>query len=420
MFVVWPEPNGFPTPRYSRNCRKITKCIPYDEEIIYPPYGGFIILSIAMPIISETLNYVILSNNSGYRDIIKNYLDDCAFNNKFAIVIDMFAIYEMFDAHFKNKLIIANTNWLYPIINKYKSNNKKLIVIIDALTEAPSYRYNFVETINNICDNCGLTTEDFIIFGGGLNQLNDPIKFAHTLHVAIVDAIAKHAVHDILPTKKFISLSRMPKEHRQLATVEILDRGIQNEGYISLGTAKLEPPHGNMDFELVPQRYKHLMPLYIDGEVDLIAQHIPVDDRFTSAFVNYVIETSYDRSVSPTSWNLPFLSEKSMKPFAWGQVPIFLNVANTIPYIRELGFDLFDDIIDHGYDIEPDPHIRIVKSVDQLQKICSWTIEDCRDYKSKNLHRFAHNIQLIHYYKNGGEYNLSIKNLQKTLDSFNF
>jgi hypothetical protein len=376
-----------------------------------------------MSVICETSNYIILSKNSGYRDLVKNYLSQCAFDNKFAVVIDMYAVFEMFDANLQNKLITANTSWLYPLINEYAhqclENNKKLIVIIDAALEAPSYRYNFVDTISKICNKCNLTTQDFIIFSGGLNQLNDPIKFANTLQVALVDAIAKHAVHDILPTKKFLSLSRMPKEHRQLATVEILDRGIQDDGYISLGTAKLEPPHGNMDFELVPQRYKHLMPMYIDGEVDLIAQHIPVDDRFTSAFVNYVIETSYDREVSPTSWNLPFLSEKTMKPFAWGQVPIFLNVANTIPYIRELGFDLFDDIIDHNYDKEPDPHIRIVKSVDQLQKICSWTIEDCRDYKSKNLHRFAHNMQLIHFYKNGGEYNLSVKNLQKTLDSYN-
>jgi hypothetical protein len=375
-----------------------------------------------MSIIIENENYVIVSKNSGYRPLLTHYLDSCIFNNKFLFVIDMFAICEMYDKENINKIIISNIDWLYPLLEKYqqhcKQNNKKFIIAIDAILEAPSYRYNFKDNIDSICERLGLNLRDFIIISGAFNQLNDDISFATMWHVVFIDALAKYAVHDILPSKKFISLARMPKEHRQLATVEILERGISDDGFMSLGTTYLGPPHGNMDFELVPQKYKHLMPMYLDGEVDLIAQHIPSDSRFTSAFVNYVMETAYDREISPTSWNLSFVSEKTMKPFAWGQVPIFLNVANTLPHIRELGFDLFDDIIDHSYDNEPNPYLRIKKTVDQLQKICSWTIEECREYKIKNMDRFKHNKELILYYKHGGEYKLSVANLQLTLDSY--
>ena len=211
----------------------------------------------------------------------------------------------------------------------------------------------------------------------------------------------------------------MAKEHRQLATVEILDRGLQENGYVSLGTSYFGPPHGNMDFELVPQKYKHLMPMYLDGEVDFIAQHIPTDNRFLEAFVNYVQETSFDKQITPTTWNVPLLSEKSVKPFAWGQIPIFLNLPNTVKYVREFGFDIFDDVIDHEYyDSELDPILRIKKTVDQIEKICCWDIEKCQNFKVANMYRFEKNRDICMYYVNGGKFDKALNNLQIALDKY--
>jgi hypothetical protein len=376
-----------------------------------------------MSVILENENYVIVSNNLGYNATIVNYLDKCNFNNKFVFVVDMYAISELYNADFSIKLIEHNVNWIIEIIKIYKEKTKnlqkKFILIIDAIQEAPSYKHNLKDNIDRIAKTCQISLENFLIFSIALHHNDDPINFATVYNSCFINNLTQ-SVHTKIPNKKFISLARMAKEHRQIATVEILERRLDVYGYLSLGTSYFGPPHGNMNFELVPQKYKHLFPLYLDGEVDFIAQHIPTDDRFLEAFVNYVQETSFDKEVTPTTWNVPLLSEKSMKPFAWGQVPIFLNLPNTVQYVREFGFDLFDDIIDHQYyDSELNPINRIKKTIDQLERICNWSIEECQNYKINNMHRYEKNREICMSYVNGGSFDKALINLQKALDKYN-
>jgi hypothetical protein len=60
---------------------------------------------------------------------------------------------------------------------------------------------------------------------------------------------------------------------------------------------------------------------------------------FTQARINLAIEHSME---------FPIASEKTFKPFVAQQVPIFLGYAGIATCIRNLGFDVFDDIIDHS------------------------------------------------------------------------
>jgi hypothetical protein len=49
-----------------------------------------------------------------------------------------------------------------------------------------------------------------------------------------------------------------------------------------------------------------------------------------------------------------FITEKSIKPFLFAQFPIFLGKPGIVKHLREYGFDMFDDIIDHSYDVIED------------------------------------------------------------------
>lgn len=63
---------------------------------------------------------------------------------------------------------------------------------------------------------------------------------------------------------------------------------------------------------------------------------------YTQAHVNLAIEHSME---------FPIMSEKTFKPFAAGQLPIFLGYPGIAGAVRTLGFDIFDDIIPHdSYD----------------------------------------------------------------------
>jgi hypothetical protein len=65
---------------------------------------------------------------------------------------------------------------------------------------------------------------------------------------------------------------------------------------------------------------------------------------------NYnVYKTSLFHIVAETAVNKPLLSEKTYKIFAVGQIPIMCGPQHAVSHLRDLGFDMFDDIVDHSY-----------------------------------------------------------------------
>lgn len=63
-----------------------------------------------------------------------------------------------------------------------------------------------------------------------------------------------------------------------------------------------------------------------------------------------VYKKSLFHIVAETYIHQSILSEKTFKVFASGQIPIMCGAKHAIKHLRELGFDMFDDIIDHSYD----------------------------------------------------------------------
>lgn len=79
----------------------------------------------------------------------------------------------------------------------------------------------------------------------------------------------------------------------------------------------------------------------INNGLDLVAsmQSINYDVYKTSLF-HIVAESEIDKFM---------LSEKTYKIFAAGQIPIMCGPQHAIKHLRDIGFDMFDDIINHEY-----------------------------------------------------------------------
>lgn len=90
--------------------------------------------------------------------------------------------------------------------------------------------------------------------------------------------------------------------------------------------------------------YDYPLNIEDDGIVDNAQQHSALDQKFFSAMVNIICETT-ENDHHPVN-----LSEKTFKAFAWHQIPIWHASVGHAKVSRELGFDLFDDIINHDYD----------------------------------------------------------------------
>lgn len=95
-------------------------------------------------------------------------------------------------------------------------------------------------------------------------------------------------------------------------------------------------------------------------------------------------------------YNTITFTEKAWKPFKAHQIPLILGLPNSIEKLRKLGFDLFDDFVDHSYDKEQDHRRRVELGFKELQRLGSL---DCIDFYEKNKLRFVKNHSNVYKLK---------------------
>jgi hypothetical protein len=124
----------------------------------------------------------------------------------------------------------------------------------------------------------------------------------------------------------------------------------------------------------------------------IIALQHEIENDIFQSLVNVVTETNeFD------SDNI-MLSEKTFKAFAWHQIPIFNATKGHVDKVRSLGFDLFDDIIDHSYDTVTNSHIQKLKILNEVTKFLKKysTIDDVNNLRKNIFHRLQANNELLH------------------------
>lgn len=191
---------------------------------------------------------------------------------------------------------------------------------------------------------------------------------------------------------------RWPRLQRVLLMKELLKRNITKHGLISFGVTD-KPDNFNRDLypstlmNLFTAEEKSFFPFVIDREIveeinekegwNITEWHANPIYNFTNfSMFNVICETSFDTTESSTypgmyfnsryCHNRRFVTEKTMMAIYNKQIPIILSVTNTVEYLRSLGLDMFDDIVDHSYDLEENPEKRIKMVADQIEKICKF------------------------------------------------
>jgi hypothetical protein len=113
---------------------------------------------------------------------------------------------------------------------------------------------------------------------------------------------------------------------------------------------------------------------------------------FEESYVNIVTESNYFT-------DCVHITEKSIKPFHFHQIPIFLSGPNHVKYFKNrYDFDFFDDIIDHSYDSEMDNKKRIGLVFNEIKRV-SENKEQIKEFYKNNQERFEKNkekVKLIH------------------------
>jgi hypothetical protein len=109
---------------------------------------------------------------------------------------------------------------------------------------------------------------------------------------------------------------------------------------------------------------------------------------YENSYVNIVTESCYiDKDVH--------ITEKSMKPFYFYQFPLFLSSYQHVKFLKErFGFDMFDDILDHSYDNEPDERMRLIMFFNEIKRL-NENKELLITFYKNNKERFIYNKEIV-------------------------
>jgi hypothetical protein len=190
--------------------------------------------------------------------------------------------------------------------------------------------------------------------------------------------------------RKFLCLIRRPSASRALVTKLVLDTGCDVR--ISFGSMSAT----GLD------EYKNILPgtqlpLLIDGIIDRVnnnTEHDQTNLIFHSCAFNLVVESS--SQTDPGVWRSHFITEKTFKAFGLRQIPLWFAVPGFVAQVRKLGFDLFDDIVDHSYDTIPDEHTRFASVAQQVKQLDQQlTLDQCQQLRRSLLERLNQNFELL-------------------------
>lgn len=102
--------------------------------------------------------------------------------------------------------------------------------------------------------------------------------------------------------------------------------------------------------------------------------------------------------VGEATVKVPFITEKTVIPILMKKPFVSLGCAGFNRYLKELGFELYDEVIDYSFDTEADMETRAEKMVDSLRFLSS--IENNMDVYKKLYPKILHNYdkaqEIIH------------------------
>ena len=197
---------------------------------------------------------------------------------------------------------------------------------------------------------------------------------------------------------KSLCYNRLPRQHRTVIVAHIKKQNYNSACLYSLGTFPNGPRwHYINEFPELANQIEEL----IDGE-DIyphIAEH-NVDlqqnqaetigwEHGLNSYFQFVTETTPDTS------RFPFITEKSLKPFAMMQPFIQFGPKDNVKNLKNYGYDIFEEWIDHSYDDEEDDIKRlrlVLKEFDRLQAIPNTRWAEMLKEMTPSL---LHNFQLV-------------------------
>jgi hypothetical protein len=198
-----------------------------------------------------------------------------------------------------------------------------------------------------------------------------------------------------------------PRFHREFLLVLIEHFKLTNYNYTLCWK---KPAISTLSLSNLTEKYKQLIldtPVTIDTKNFLLGQenlldrglqykHIQNSKNYQKFLQKEVFEPSCISVITEPAFfeKETIITEKTIMSIYSGTLPIWVGGWRCADIMRNYGFDVFDDIIDHSYQNMEDPFDRcyyaIERNIDLLRDF-----ERANNFVQNNRVRFEHNLQLL-------------------------
>ena len=201
-----------------------------------------------------------------------------------------------------------------------------------------------------------------------------------------LDISGRDLQHAPSTTKNFTFLNRLHRWERQRLLETLYEMDLLNYMNVSY----LSTPGETNYPELYPLIFDRPRVGFEDG-YDLVG---------TNSLFVVAAESSFENLGNLTSIDVPGVTEKTYKTILTRQIPVFLSSKRTVYYYRLMGFDVFDDIVDHSYDLIENPDERIKAVANEIKRLVEQydRIADLHSIRDQLDLRFKRNFQLMKWY----------------------
>lgn len=120
-----------------------------------------------------------------------------------------------------------------------------------------------------------------------------------------------------------------------------------------------------------------------------------MDTQFTGTFNYWLLPDEYHESffqvVSETNPDVQFITEKTISPLLLGKPFIVFGAVKTHKLLKDLGFELYDELFDYSFDNYEDIDNRVIGICENIKRITELSLDECRQYHNKIQYKIIHN-----------------------------
>jgi len=256
--------------------------------------------------------------------------------------------------------------------------------------------------------------QHFLIF----NHMAHEDQLQHFNHVSLpiclVSLVKEFKQQHIKPnwnnkTAAFNFMINKPRHNREFLLLLIKHFGLDNYTYsLCWKTTNLKRDHMIRNtVSDVYQKIIHDTPIDIPEKTYTFGHEVFMEHGLKSGHVNNaknyvgllqttVFEPSYVSLITEPCFyeRETFMTEKTIMALYGGTLPIWIGGWGIPDSMRQLGFDVFDDIVDHGYQHLADPWDRAYWAIEKNLHLLKDT-KITQEFMKNNHPRLQHNIDLL-------------------------